>query len=336
MSYKAEFQAREDVANCDGRAAGYQKSVLIDEIRGCGLENQIEINVPMAKHTSFQIGGFADVLFMPESIDAIIRMTTLCRKNDIPFLTLGNGTNVLVSDAGFSGVVMKLSENLNEMKIEGNKIITGTGASLSEVAEFARENRLTGLEFAYGIPGTAGGAVYMNAGAYGFEMKDIVSRTVFLDEEGNIGIIDNRSHMFGYRSSCFQNNGQIILEVEFQLGYGEFEQIDAKMKENMRKREKSQPLDLPSAGSVFRRPEGKFVGPMIEACGLKGFTIGGAQISMKHAGFIVNCGGATAEDVIALIMHIKQKVNELFRVDLVVEIELIGKYPALIRNDLKS
>ena len=312
----------------------YKKNDIIKEIEKCGFQCRVETNVCLSEHTSFKIGGKTDILFTPDSIDDIIRATTFCKEYHIPVFILGNGTNVLVSDSGYRGMVIKLGGQLNEMKTEGDKIITGAGASVEEVTRFALEQKLTGLEFAYGIPGSVGGAVFMNAGAYGFEMKNVVSRTVYLDEEGNIGIIDNKSHLFGYRTSCFQNSGQIILEVEFQLQHGVYEEIETKMKENMQKREKNQPLEMPSAGSVFRRPEGKFVGPMIEECGLKGYSIGGAQISEKHAGFIINRGMASADDVLNLIAYIKDEVLQKFNVELHPEIKFVGDYSKVLQESV--
>jgi UDP-N-acetylmuramate dehydrogenase len=279
----------------------------------------------LSGHTSFKIGGPADIIVFPESIDTVVKITSFCRRNRIPCSIVGKGTNLLVRDGGIRGVVLYLAGNINQMRRERNRVTAGTGALISDVARFACKNGLSGLEFSYGIPGSVGGAVSMNAGAYGREMKDVVLRTVFLDNRGNIGVLDAASHEFGYRKSCFQSGRSIILEVEFELEEKNTDEISKLMDGYMARRRNSQPLDMPSAGSVFKRPEGGFAGTMIEQCGLKGCRVGGAQVSEKHAGFIVNTGGATAADVLALISHIRKMVKGKFSVNLETEIKLIGQ-----------
>ncbi|MCL2069346.1 MAG: UDP-N-acetylmuramate dehydrogenase [Oscillospiraceae bacterium] len=290
------------------------------------MKGLLAMDAPLAGETSFKIGGPADILFSPDCIAEAVRVVKLCRREKIPLTVVGNGTNILVRDGGIRGIVMKLSELL-ELRRERDHIFAGAGVRLADICEYAKSEGLSGLEFACGIPGTAGGAVCMNAGAYGREMKDIVYRSVVLDLEGDIGMLDNGGHGFGYRKSVFQNNGCIILETEFLLSPSAPDEIENIMKGYKARREASQPLNEPSAGSVFRRPaaEGVYVGPMIEACGLKGARIGGARVSEKHAGFIVNGGGATAADVLALIAHIKASVNKRFNIDLLTEISIIGE-----------
>ena len=302
------------------------KGTLTRKIVELAANSSVFIDEPMSRFTSFGIGGPADIVVRPESIDTIIKIASFCRKNRAPCRVIGNGTNLLVGDGGIRGVVLMLGGNINQMRKDRNNIIAGAGAALSDLAVYARDNGLSGLEFSFGIPGTVGGAVLMNAGAYGREMKDVVMRTVFLDGKGNIGVLDAASHQFGYRRSCFQDGKSVILEAEFVLQPGDKAEIGSRMDEYMAKRRDSQPVDMPSAGSVFRRPEleGTFVGPMVEECGLKGCQIGGARVSEKHAGFIVNAGGATAEDVLALIALIRRHVKKKFSVNLETEIKVMG------------
>ena len=301
------------------------KNIFIEKIVELSVDSKAYVNEPMSGFTSFRIGGPADVLVCPESIDTIIKITSFCRKNRVPCRVFGNGTNILVGDGGIRGVTLKLGGNINQMRRDKNKVTAGAGASINDLARFACENSLSGLEFSYGIPGSVGGAVTMNAGAFGREMKDVVLRTVFLDGKGNIGVLDAGSHEFGYRKSCFQREKSIVLEVEFELEPGDPGEIRPIMDSYMNKRRDSQPLDMPSAGSVFKRPENGFAGAMIEECGLKGHQIGGAKVSEKHAGFIVNTGTATAKDVLDLVRHIRQKVKRKYSVSLATEIKVIGE-----------
>ncbi|MCL2059984.1 MAG: UDP-N-acetylmuramate dehydrogenase [Oscillospiraceae bacterium] len=303
----------------------YDKEVIYKRMRRYRMDGILAMDAPMDVETSFRIGGPADILFKPDNIAEVVRVVKLCRREGIALTVLGNGTNILVRDGGVRGIVMKLSE-LTELRREREHIFAGAGAGLTGVCEYAMSNGLSGLEFACGIPGSAGGAVCMNAGAYGAEMKDVVYRSVVMDAEGNIGLFDNSGHKFSYRTSAFQDSGYIVLETEFLLTPSEPGAIASAMDEYRARREASQPLDKPSAGSVFRRPaqEGVYVGPMIEACGLKGAAEGGARISEKHAGFIVNGGGATAADVINLIDRAKAAVKEKYGIDLKTEIRIIG------------
>ena len=282
------------------------------------------MDAPMDRETSIKIGGSADILFKPDNIAEAVKIVKLCKREKIPLTVLGNGTNVLVRDGGIRGIVIKLSELLG-LRRERDHIFACAGEKLTDVSKYALSEGLSGLEFACGIPGSAGGAVYMNAGAYGREMKDAVYRSAVLDPAGDVGLFDNPGHGFSYRKSVFQQNGHIVLETEFVLAPADEGDIAQKMNEYKTKREASQPIGEPSAGSVFRRPAGAYVGPMIEACGLKGARAGGAMVSRKHAGFIVNGGGATASDVLTLIERIREEVGGRFSIELETEIRVIGE-----------
>ena len=304
----------------------FDKDIIYKRMRRYRMRGSLVAGAPLACETSFGIGGPADILFKPDSIAETVRVIKLCKRDSIPLTIIGNGTNILVRDGGIRGIVIKLSE-LRGLRRERDHVFAGAGAAIADVCGYAKSEGLSGLEFACGIPGTVGGAVYMNAGAYGSELGDVVFRSIALDLDGNIGMLDNNGHEFAYRKSVFQDNGSIILETEFALSGAAAEGIGSVMDGYMKRREASQPLDLPSAGSVFRRPaaEGVYVAPMIEACGMKGAKIGGALVSEKHAGFIVNSGGATAADVLSLIERVRAAVRERFAIDLVTEISVIGE-----------
>ncbi|MCL2164709.1 MAG: UDP-N-acetylmuramate dehydrogenase [Oscillospiraceae bacterium] len=302
-----------------------EAAALTGKIIELAKDSTVLVDEPLSNLTSFKIGGPADIIVQPESIDTIVKVATFCRINKTPLSVIGNGTNLLVGDAGVRGVVMRLCGNINQLRREGNKITAGAGALLCDVAQFACDNRLSGFEFTYGIPGTVGGAIYMNAGAYGKEMRDVVTRSIYLDSRGNIGALEAASHEFGYRKSCFQHLKSIILETEFELKPGGTDEIKSLMDFYLERRKALQPHDKPSAGSVFKRPKGGFAGLMIEECGLKGCRVGDAMVSEVHAGFIVNVGNATAEDVLALISLIKRNVKKRFSVSLETEIRRIGE-----------
>ncbi len=287
--------------------------------------DQIKHNVEMKHHTTFNIGGPADVLVLPHSITDICKTVTFCRENNLPFILLGQGSNVLVRDKGIRGVVIKLGNGLNRLSIAGQEIYAEAGISLSILALEAAEHGLSGLEFAEGIPGSLGGAVVMNAGAYNGEMKDLVYEVLAIDTAGNFRTFTREQMKFEYRKSIFQEGEYIVLSARLHLKAGIRDDIIKTMQDYARRRSEKQPLEHPSAGSTFRRPEGFFVGPIIEGLGLKGFTIGGAQVSSKHAGFIVNKGNATAEDVISLISYIQEKAREKHGVDLWPEIKIVGE-----------
>lgn len=278
---------------------------------------------PMSRHTSFRIGGAAEFFALPEDAEEIQKIFKLCKTHDVPITVLGNGSNVLVSDAGIEGVVISVSDKMSKIEINGENIFAGAGVMLSRLANTAAKNSLSGLEFASGIPGTLGGAIVMNAGAYGGEMKDVIEAVGVMDSDGNVFEISAKDAGFGYRTSVFSK--YLVLYGKLRLKKGDQEEIKAKMAELNAKRKEKQPLNFPSAGSTFKRPEGYFAGKLIEDAGLKGYRVGGAQVSEKHSGFVVNAGGATAKDVKALIEDVQKKVKHDFGVTLEREIKYIGR-----------
>ena len=264
---------------------------------------------PMRYHTTFKIGGAADRYILAENSEQLQTVLAGLKENEIPFLMLGNGSNMLVPDDGLRGAVIVLEGEFKQISLkEENVILCGSGATLAALCSFARSNTLTGLEFAWGIPGAVGGALYMNAGAYGGEMKQVVKRVFYMDEDGTQGVLSGEEIGYGYRKSAFMGTKKIILKAELELQHGVEAEITALMDDLMQRRKSKQPVELPSAGSVFKRPEGHFAGALVEQCGLKGCTVGGACVSEKHAGFIVNVGNATCTDVEALITHIQDVV----------------------------
>lgn len=271
--------------------------------------NYIE-NEPLSKHTSFKIGGNAQMFVSVENVPQLQGVLKGCKEHDIPLFILGKGSNLLISDDGIKGVVLTLDGEFKNISIEENKIIAGAGANLSRLCTFALNNSLSGLEFAYGIPGSVGGAAYMNAGAYGGEMKDVVVSVTHITPEGEVATLDANCLEFAYRHSVYKTNDNIILFVTFELREDNTDDIKARMDDFMTRRKTKQPLEYPSAGSVFKRPVGNFAGTLIEQCGLKGKTIGGAQVSEKHAGFIINIGEATCKDVLDLVEYVQNTVKE--------------------------
>jgi len=296
---------------------------LLGNIAG---EENVKVDEPMRNHTSFKIGGPADFLVTPCSVQSLCEVIKLCKKENLPIFIMGNGTNLLVSDKGIRGVVVKIYDNLNWYVVKENCIEAYGGILLSKLSDIALENELTGLEFASGIPGTLGGAVAMNAGAYGGEMKDVVVETEFIDKDGNLKKIKGEEHQFGYRTSFIQKQSAVAVKSVIKLKKGERAAIKALIDDLTARRQDKQPLEMPSAGSVFKRPEGYFAGKLIEDCGLRGFSIGGAQVSEKHCGFIVNKGNATSKDILDLIRHIQKTVREKFGVELQTEIKIVGDY----------
>lgn len=280
-------------------------------------------NEPMKNHTTFHIGGNADCFCEVKTVNALKKILTLCKENNIPCFIIGLGSNLLVSDNGFKGIVIKLGGTFTEMYVQDNKISCGAGASLASACVLARKNSLSGLEFAWGIPGSVGGATYMNAGAYDGEMKDVISEVTFMDKLGNIKTYQKDELDFGYRHSVFTDTQNIIINVTFTLKPEQQIIINDKMQELMDKRKSKQPINHYSAGSVFKRPEGFYAAALIEECGLKGFSVGGAEVSKKHSGFIVNDHNATAEDVRQLVEYIKKVVLEKKGVELCCEIKFV-------------
>lgn len=278
----------------------------------------------MKLHTSFRIGGNAKIFVFAKNVNELQKTISFCCENGIKSVFIGNGSNILVSDQGIDAVVIKLCGEFEEIRLlDENTIEAGAGANLSAVCKFALEKNLSGLEFAYGIPGSVGGAAYMNAGAYGGEMKDVAETCFHLTRDGRIGQLSKDELCFGYRKSAYVLNGCIITKVIFRLEKGDKAVIKEKMDDLLNRRVTKQPLEYPSAGSVFRRPEGYFAGALIEQSGLKGRTVGGAQVSEKHAGFIINIGNATCDDVKTLIGICQETVKEKFNVQLETEVKMI-------------
>jgi UDP-N-acetylmuramate dehydrogenase len=300
-------------------------SEILSLLKEITCAENIKTDEMMNIHTSFKIGGPADFLVTPAGRDELCLLITALNKNEVPYFVMGNGSNLLVREKGIRGVVIKLFDNFNEIKIDGDIIIAEAGALLSKIARVALDKGLAGFEFASGIPGTLGGAVVMNAGAYSGEMKDVIVKSEYVDRQGSIYELTYDMHEFGYRKSVLQRNGGIVISSLIKLTKGDKLKIKATMNDFNGRRRDKQPLAMPSAGSVFRRPEGYFAGKMIEDCGMKGESIGGAQVSTKHCGFIVNTGNATASDVIDLINKIQDKVKDKFDVSLETEIKIVGE-----------
>ena len=267
------------------------------------------LNEPMSAHTTFKIGGAADILITVGNLSELQTVISACKDCSMPYMILGNGSNLLVSDKGIEGAVIALDGDFKEISVESETVTAGAGAKLSRLCTVAMEHSLSGLEFAYGIPGTVGGAMYMNAGAYGGEMKDVALSVTALSPDGSVREVPAAEMALGYRTSVFKTNGDIILFAKYNLHTGDKSAIKAQMEDIMGRRKSKQPLEYPSAGSVFKRPEGAFAGTLIEQCGLKGKTVGGAQVSEKHAGFIINVGGATCDDVMELVKVVQDTVK---------------------------
>ncbi len=285
----------------------------------------IHVQEPMSRHTTFRVGGPADVLVTPDR-DRIAAIIKLCRSENVPYTLIGNGSNLLVSDKGVRGVVIEMGEHAGEITVTQNEITAQAGALLSKIANTAAKEGLTGMEFAAGIPGSLGGAVVMNAGAYGGEMKDILVSAVVLDENGEEKTLSADELELRYRHSCIPEKHYIVLEATIRLQSGDEQEIRLKMKELSEQRQEKQPLQYPSAGSTFKRPEGYFAGKLIMDAGLRGYTVGGAQVSEKHCGFVINKGDATAEDICKLMQDVSEKVQEQFGVVLEPEVKQIGEF----------
>ena len=280
------------------------------------LNIEYKQDVPMSEHTSFKIGGNADCLITVKNTDELKTVISVCRECNVPYMLIGNGSNLLVSDNGIKGAVIRLEGEFKDITIKGDTIVAGAGASLTKLCLDAWKASLTGLEFGYGIPGSVGGAAYMNAGAYGGEMKDVVVSCTHLDPELNVGEFTLNELDLSYRHSVYMKGEYIILSVTLKLKKGDSTAIKNRMDELMQKRKDKQPLEYPSAGSIFKRPEGAFAAALIEECGLKGRQVGGAQVSEKHSGFIVNKGGATCQDVLDLVKIIQDEVKSKTGFDL--------------------
>lgn len=300
---------------------------IAEELEKIVNKNNILINESMKKHTSFKIGGNADFFVKVQTVEQLKNILELVQKKELPYLIIGNGTNLLVREGGIRGIVIKLEfkEYTIKFKEDYAFINAGSGITLAYLAHVALENGLTGLENLSGIPGTVGGAIRMNAGAYGSEMKDIVVSSKCMNINGEIKSLTLDEHCFDYRKSVFEENELIILETTIKLKIGNKSEIERKMNECKKARQEKQPIDLPNAGSIFKKNDAIPIAKLIEECGLKGYSIGDAQISTKHSGFIVNNGNAISEDVLKLIELIKNKVKEKFKVDVKLEIIVIGE-----------
>lgn len=299
---------------------------IINAIEQIVSASNVLENEPMSRHTTFRTGGPASLFIRPDNKDQLVEVMALIKKLGTEFFVLGNGSNLLVSDKGFDGVVISLSK-MNDIHLEGdNDIYAEAGAMNSQIAAFARDNGLKNFEFAAGIPGTIGGAMIMNAGAYGGEMKLVTRSVTVLSPEGEIMVLDNASMEFGYRSSAIKGRGYIVISVLLSLEKGDKETITKNMQELAAKRREKQPLEFPSAGSTFKRPEGYFAGKLIEDAGLRGFSVGDAAVSEKHCGFVINKGNATSAEVYELICEVKKRVYENSGVTLEPEVIMLGKF----------
>lgn len=287
--------------------------------------DKIKYNEPMKNHTTFNIGGPADVMLLPESLQEIMSIVQWAQGNGVPFLVIGGGSNLLVRDGGIRGLVIKLASNFARVWIQDWQVRAQSGIKLSWLTEIVSDHGLSGLEFAEGIPGNLGGAVNMNAGAYGGEFSQVVTGVTVLTGSGDTKFLNAEALEFGYRSSRIQGTNDIIVEVNLLLHREDTAVIQQRMQDFSRQRWEKQPLEFPSAGSVFKRPTGKYVGPMIESLGLKGFRVGDAEVSNKHAGFIINRGQATAQDVLTLIGIIKQQIFAEYGIELATEPLLVGE-----------
>lgn len=291
-------------------------------------EERVFTGEAMSRHTTFKIGGPADYFLMPDKDTDVGRIVKICKESAIPYFILGNGSNLLVGDGGYRGAVIQIYKNMSAVTVEGTEITVQAGALLSSVAATAKNAALTGFEFAGGIPGTMGGAVVMNAGAYGGEMKDVLTEVTVMDEEGEIVTLPADKLELGYRTSIIKTAGYIVLEAKLQLKEGNPEVIRETMKDLTIRRTTKQPLEYPSAGSTFKRPEGYFAGKLIMDSGLAGYQVGGAQVSEKHCGFVINAGGATARDVRTLMDNVRDIVYKKYGVTLEPEVKFLGDFEA--------
>jgi len=295
----------------------------ITKLKAVMAAENIKENEPMKNHTSFQVGGPADLFVMPQSRDQLRAALKICKASEKPVYIMGNGSNLIVRDNGYRGIIIN-TKALSQVKTVGESLIAEPGISLKDLAKFALTEKLTGLEFASGIPGSLGGAVTMNAGAYDGEMKGVIKSITVITEDGHLKTIPGDQCNFSYRTSILQAHHWVLVSVEIALKNGDYQAIEEKMRDLNAQRQAKQPLEYPSAGSTFRRPEGYYAGKLIQDAGFGGFSIGGAQVSEKHSGFVINKGGATAADILNLIGAIQAGVKEKFGVDLKTEVIVIG------------
>lgn len=299
---------------------------IIDALRQISSDLEFNTAENMSRHTTFRTGGPASLFIRPASTEELRQVISLFKRAEVDYFVLGNGSNLLVSDRGYEGAIISI-EKFTDIRLEDeNRIFAQAGVMNSKVATFARDNSLTGFEFAAGIPGTIGGAVIMNAGAYGGEMKQVVKEVKALSSDGEIIRLDNKALNFGYRQSALKGKNFVVLSALIELENGDRDKISEYMQELAAKRREKQPLEFPSAGSTFKRPEGYFAGKLIEDANLRGYTVGGAQVSEKHCGFVVNKGGATSTDIYKLICDVREKVLETSGVTLEPEVIMLGKF----------
>lgn len=299
-------------------------SNFLEHLKQVIPEENIRLNEPMKNHTTFRIGGNADY-FVSVNREQLPQILAVAKQDEVPVTIIGNGSNLLVKDGGIRGLVMEIGKDMEDIQLHGNCITAGAGALLSKIARAAADAGLSGLEFASGIPGSLGGAVVMNAGAYGGEMKQVLVSAKVLDKDGEEKTLSNEELDLSYRHSCIEEKGYIVVEATIRLNPKEKEQIFAEMEDIRKRRLEKQPLEFPSAGSTFKRPEGYFAGKLIQDSGLSGASVGGAQVSEKHNGFVINKGNATAQDVLTLIENVKKEVYRQFQVELVPEVKIIGE-----------
>lgn len=297
---------------------------FIDKVHSIISEGTVFTNEKLADHTSFRVGGPADLMVMPANKEEIRDAIALAKTEEVPYFVMGNGSNLLVSDDGFRGMIILIGKNFQSVKVEEETICAQAGALLSKVAREALAHSLTGFEFAAGIPGSFGGAVAMNAGAYGGEMKDVLISVDVITPEGEFLTIPAEEMDLSYRHSCVFERDYVVLSAQIRLAKGNEEQIKDRMAELAQARREKQPLEYPSAGSTFKRPEGYFAGKLIQDAGLKGYTVGGAQVSEKHSGFVINKGEATAEEICFLIAQVQKKVKQAFGVAMETEVRFLG------------
>ncbi|MDD5877612.1 MAG: UDP-N-acetylmuramate dehydrogenase [Terrisporobacter sp.] len=301
------------------------KQFIYKELLNILDEENIKVDEPMKKHISFKVGGPADFLVKPKTEEELRNVVEFAKKENVPFIVIGNGSNLLVKDGGIRGIVIELSDNFNNYEIDGNIIKAQSGALLAIIGRNAMKNSLTGFEFAAGIPGTLGGALAMNAGAYGGEMKQVVKTVRLMDRDGNIFELSNEEMKFEYRRSLLTTKDYIVLSAVIELQPGNVEEIKEIMADYSNRRSTKQPLNFPSAGSTFKRPEGHFAAKLIDDCGLRGLNLRGAQVSDKHCGFVINSGGATAKDILDLMFIVKSTVNAKFGIMLEEEVKILGE-----------
>ena len=299
---------------------------LIEELKNILGDEGVKLEEAMSRHTSFKVGGNAQIFVEPGDEEALQRLLKLINAEKIDHYIIGNGSNMLVSDKGYKGIIISMLKFTSPSLIENESISISAGKTLKELTEFARDNSLSGLEFAYGIPGSVGGAVFMNAGAYDGEIKEVLDKVKVMDKEGNVLSLNTGELDLSYRHSNIEEKGYIVLEAKFNLKKADKSAIWKKMQELMARRIDKQPLNFPSAGSTFKRPEGYFAGKLIDDAGLRGYSIGGAKVSDKHCGFIVNADKASAEDVYALITYVRLKVKDRFGVELEPELRVLGEF----------